>query len=167
MTRTSTGILLLTALLLLPACARGNKEAATPTISSEEGEKKGTFSRLMARNDLGPQYLWDGQWSAIAFDKSPELMFSKMLDVLNAMQFKVNADESQRTGATASIEATKADKTSASIRIASKTPTSTEVRVRVGSVGDRTGSERILDELQRLLRPPARRTAPSDAPAKR
>lgn len=167
MTRTSTGILLLAVLLLLPACARGNKEAPTPTISSEEGEKKGTIARLMTRNDLGPQYLWDGQWSAIAFDKSPELIFSKTLDVLNAMQFKVNADESHRTGASASIEATKADKTSASIRIASKTPTSTEVRVKVGSVGDRTGSERILDELQRLIRPPLRRAPPSETPPKR
>lgn len=161
MFRTLTGVLLIAALFLLPACRRGNKDAPPPSVSGDSGEKKqGIFSRLMAR-DVGPQYGWDGQWSALSFDNSPELVFSKSLDVLNVMQFKVKSDESHRSGATASIEAVKADKTTVSIRIASKSPTSTEVKVKVGTVGDRTGSERVLDELQRLIRPPARK-----APAK-
>lgn len=163
--RWMTAILSVAALVALPACSRGNKEAPTPTISTNEGEKKqSTFQRWMAK-DLGPQYTWDGQWSAIAFDKGPDLIFNKTLDVMNVMQFKVNSDESHRTGANASIEAVKADKTTASIRITSKTPTSTEVKVKVGTVGDRTGSERVLDELQRLLKPPARRAQPENAPA--
>ena len=153
--------LLVIAAFMTSGCRRGNNEAPRPGVSNESGERKqGVFSRLMTVRETGPQYAWDGQWSSIPFENGPDLLFNKMVDVLQNMNFKINKEETRRSGANAAIEGQKEDKTSVFVRIASKTQTSTEVKVKVGTVGDRTGSERVLDELQRVTRPPARQAPP-------
>ena len=66
--------------------------------------------------------------------------------------------ETRRERNSGRITGTKSDKTVVQVLLDEKTPGTTEVRAKVGALGERTGSERVLDDIQRSLQkaPPTR-----------
>jgi len=135
-------------LLLASGCRRGNEEAPAPG----SGEKHSAFSRFLSP-DTVPGYAWDGQYSKATVALSIDAAYDRAQEVLGALKFTVNEDESKRQGASARIEAVSASKTAVRVELAAKTAAETEVKVKVGATGDRGGSERILDEMQKGSRP--------------
>ena len=109
------------------------------------------MSRLFS-NETMPQYAWDGQVSSITLDAPVDSAYSRSVDVLRAMNFILDKTETRRQAATGRVAGAKANHTVVLILLEEKTPGKTLCRVRVGTVGDRTGSERILDEIQKSLR---------------
>ncbi|MCY3024671.1 MAG: DUF3568 family protein [Planctomycetota bacterium] len=137
-------------------CSRGKSEPEATGASKQ----RSAFSRFLSPQDSGLQYGWDGQSSKAALDMPVDAAFDRAMDALHTLGFVVKTEESRRQGATARIAAAKADKTEAQLTFESKGPAATMVKVKVGVTGDRTGSERILDEIQKGPRPaPAKKKA--------
>lgn len=137
------------ALLLLNGCRRGNSEAPAPGSSQEKRSGIGRFFSP----ETAPGYAWDGQYSKATVNLAIDAAYDRALVVFHAINFKVNENESRRQGATAHIVAANASKTVAQVALESKSATDTEVKVKVGATGDRGGSERILDEIQKGPQP--------------
>ena len=143
-------------LLLACGCQRAKPEA------SRTGSEK---SRSMFSRFLSPEtpagYAWDGQFSRAAVPLPIDAAYNRGLEVLRGMSFAVNESESRRQGATARIVAAHANGTAAQLTFESKAAGETLVRAKVGATGDRGGSERLLDELQKTPRTaPPKRKAP-------
>ncbi len=149
-----TVIVTLMLALTLGGCRRGHKDAEAPTAS---GEPKGAMGKLFGR-DVGPQYTWDGQYSKFSVSTPGETVFARATEVLAALHFTLDPDETGRTARGGYLQGQRPDKTVAQVIIEQKTPATTEISVKVGTVGERTGSERILDELQKALATPFRPT---------
>jgi len=143
------------ALLILNGCRRGNSEAPVP----DSREKRSAFSRFLSPESM-PGYAWDGQYSRAAVGLSIEAAYARALQVLRGLNFTVNENESRRQGATARIVAANASKTVAQLEFEARTATEAQVKVKVGATGDRGGSERILDEIQKGQAPPPAKKKP-------
>jgi len=149
------------ALSVLPGCTRAKREPEYRV--TESGEKTSAMGKIFGAQ-IAPQYGWDGQYSIATLDGSMDLLFGQSMDVLQKLSFAVIGDETRRKDASGQIEAVRQDKTRASLKMApGKAPLTTEVRVKISSVGDRAGGERVLDEIQRSLRP-TKKAAPRIAP---
>ena len=136
------------ALLLSSGCRRGNAEAPAPGTA----EKRSAFSRFLSP-ETAPGYAWDGQYSKATIGLGIEAAYDRALEVLGILKFTINDDESKRQGASARIVAVSANKAAVQVALETRTAAETEVKVKVGATGDRGGSERILDEMQKGSRP--------------
>ncbi len=151
----------------LPSQARGSNAPARSEPESadtaEGGEaKKGLLSRVFNPNNTVPGYGWDGQMSTTNAKSALPAVQARAIEALRGLGFILNNEETRRQDLTAKIQGAKPDKTTVLILLEEKTPGVTELKVRVGTTGDRTGSERILDEIAKVgQRPtPAKKPAP-------
>jgi hypothetical protein len=149
------------AVLSFSGCKKASSNAPPPRIESTSGEKhadpsdrksQGTFARLLGR-DIPPQYGWDGQYSVTSTDLAPDVVFDRAMENLRAHSFSIQTEETRRQGASGKIVGIKQDKTMAQVLLTGKSPTQTELKIKVGSTGDRTGSERLLDEILHPAKP--------------
>lgn len=143
-------------------CRRGKEQAPPPGSESArsnaapaaDGERKpSTFARLLGR-DTVPAYGWDGHASSTTLSTSPDIIFDSSLSALRSMGFSIKTEETRRQGASGRVFGAKTDKTQALVTLEPKAGgngKSTELKVKVGTVGDRTGSERVLDEIQEAI----------------
>ena len=137
------------AVLLASGCKRGRQEEP-PRASGEKS--RSFFARLM--EPAAPAgYAWDGQSSRVTASLSVEAAYHRALEVLQAMNFTINENETRRQPTGARIVALSPSKTIAQLQLDGKGPGETEIRAKVGATGDRGGSERILDEILKVPRP--------------
>lgn len=138
-------------LTLLGGCTKDKPRGEGPEVTVEEGGKKrSAFGRIFAPGaDAGPQYGWDGQWSSFNMGVSPDVAYNRSVDGLRALGFTVTKEE---RGTPARIDAAKLDKTIVSVAIEASEKGGVVVKAKVGGLGERTGSERVLDEIQNALR---------------
>jgi hypothetical protein len=135
-------------LVCLAGCGRDKPDAPPPSSS----DKRSAFKRFLSADTM-PGYAWDGQFSKATVAVSIEAAYDRALVVLKALDFTVNESESRKQGATAHILAANAAKTVAQLDLQSKAAAEAIIKVKVGTTGDRGGSERILDEIQKGLQP--------------
>ncbi|HYG78259.1 MAG TPA: DUF3568 family protein [Planctomycetota bacterium] len=155
--------ILLIAVTVLAGCSRAKREPEY-RITSSEKEQGSALGRVFGTTTV-PLYGWDGQYSVATLDGSMDLLFGQTIEVLQKMNFNLRTDETRRRENTASIEAIRQDRTAASVRmVPGKSPATTEIRVRIGTVGDRAGSERVLDEIVSSLRPKKKTVPPPSQP---
>ena len=137
------------ALLLGCGCRKSKSE---PPVVSNSGEKRSGFSKFLAPE--GPVgYPWDGQNSKGIINLGIEAAYDRTLEALRTLSFTINENDTKRQGATARIVALNSAKTVVQVELESKTDATTAVKAKVGATGDRGGSERILDEIQKGPRP--------------
>ena len=91
------------------------------------------------------EYGWDGQASSTTVNGTPATYYPRSVAALRAMDFVIN-EEGSKQGKM--VQGAKTDHTTATVWLEEKEGKTT-LRVKVGSLGDRTGSERVLDEIQR------------------
>ncbi|HEY3323270.1 MAG TPA: DUF3568 family protein [Planctomycetota bacterium] len=155
-------------LVSLSSCRKSNnasppEEKDAPVLRAD-GKKVTAVDRFMGR-DVGPLYRWDGTMSSITLEGAPEVIFARAWDALQRMGFALDQSESQRTTTGGRIAGAKQDKTTVLVLVQQKAATGTEVKARIGTVGERNGSERVLEEIQKALRAPARRSNQPAPPA--
>lgn len=114
------------------------------------------FSRFLSP-EAPPGYAWDGQYSRATVSLPLDAACTRALEVLRGLGFAVNETESRRQGATTRIVAASAGGATAQLSLEAKSAGETEVKVKVGTTGDRGGSERILDEIQKGPQPAVKR----------
>jgi len=135
---------------------RKDEPSVQETQPEHEAKKKSIIGKLFSAADSGtPAYGWDGHVSTNTFNISPDAAYNRTLDAMKNMGFVVDDKESRRDQWR--VVATNAQKMQAAISMVPLTG-GTAVKVKVGVLGDRTGGERILDEInQSLKRIPVRR----------
>jgi len=139
------------ALLVFSSCAKRNAGPAPAPPPPAPGEKRSVIGRIFSSGEAAPGYRWDGQVSSTSVAAPLNVAFARSVEVLRAMGFVLKTEETRREGANARITAAKPDKTLATLVLMERGPANTEVKAKVGAVGDRTGSERLLDEIQKAL----------------
>jgi hypothetical protein len=141
----------------------GDNSAPAP---EQKAEKRGVLSRVFGNNTT-PQYAWDGQTSSLTLKAPVSQVFGRTVETLRGLGFVINTEETRRQETTGKIQAAKADKTTALITVEEKQPGTTDIKIKVGQTGDRDGSERILDEIQKTKTPAKKPAAPAatDKPA--
>jgi hypothetical protein len=96
-------------------------------------------------------YAWDGEKSVAAF-RGP---FDRVVDtgvlVLRKLQFTLDTKLSRRAVDSATLAGVNPDERQVRLDIRPLSNLRVEVRVKVGVAGDRSCSERVLDEMQRQL----------------
>lgn len=173
-TRTHLSLSLLTCAALLTGCGGGNKNARLPEVressaqaesferpnkaalKNEEaeletgtGEKKSFIGRVFG-NQAPAGYSWDGQFSSINTTAAPDIVYNRAGTALRNLGFTLNSQQSQFRGNSAQVVAARqSDGATVLILIAAKPNNATEIKAKIGALGDRTGSERILDEIQK------------------
>lgn len=176
-TRARFTLMLLSCALLFSGCGGGNKNAKLPDVrepndprSAEKfeqpkkgaakgeetaeletgtGEKKSFIGRVFG-NAAPAGYTWDGQYSIISTPASPDIVYNRAGTALRNLGFVLNSQQSQFRGTSAQIFAARqSDGSSVQVLIAQKPNASTEIKAKIGALGDRTGSERVLDEIQK------------------
>lgn len=100
-------------------------------------------------HNLPPEYGWDGQMSSTTVSGALTAYHSKTVAALRSMDFVINEETSRFGKNSATVQGAKIDHTTVSVRLDETEPGKTTIRVKVGSLGDRTGGERILDEIQK------------------
>ncbi len=139
-------------LACVPACSRAQREKpAAPPAGETLPAKRSALGGLLRLPESAPQYGWDGQESSISLKAPVALVFPRAQEALRGMAFVIKNEQTRLQGASGRIEAAKADKTGAQVSVEEKQPGSTEVRVKIGALGDRTGSERVLEEIQKTM----------------
>lgn len=175
--RIRTFFSLVASLVLLSGCGGGNKNARLPEVREqssaasresdrpaprptalgdkdggdalETGEKKGFLSRIVGGGGV-PGYGWDGQHSTVSTSAAVDVVYNRATTALRNLDFVVNSQQSQYKGSSAQLVGVrKSDATQTQIFLATKQSGGTEIKVKVGTLGDRSGSERILDEIQK------------------
>jgi hypothetical protein len=146
--------------------AQSNTAAKNEAEPLESGEpKKGLLGRVFNTTSAVPGYGWDGQMSSSNAKSALPAVHARCTEALRGLGFILNNEESKRQDLTARLQGAKPDRTTVLILLEEKTPGVTELKVKVGTTGDRTGSERILDEIAKAGTRPAR-TAPPAPPRK-
>jgi len=147
--------------------AGSNTAAKNEPEPADSGEpKKGLLSRVFNPTNTVPGYGWDGQMSSSNAKSALPAVHARCTEALRGLGFILNNEESKRQDLTARLQGAKADKTTVLILLEEKTPGVTEIKVKVGTTGDRTGSERILDEIAKVGTRPARSAPPPPPPRK-
>jgi hypothetical protein len=137
----------------------GSTAAERPRSSAEspdngaalygEEEKKSFIGRILNGGPAAPGYNWDGQYSVVTTTAAPDIVYNRAAAALRSLDFTVNSQKSQYRGNSAQIVAQRQDGTRAEVLLAAKPEGKTEIKTKIGAVGDRSGSERILDEIQK------------------
>ena len=133
----------------LCGCASSGNHSSN-TVDSPKSQS--SFAGLFG-TPTGPQYHWNGQTSTGTFDLSLEATMQKASRVLESMHFVITPDHTTNQGDRGLIQATR-EALSVTLNFTAKTPTATEVEVKIGVVGDRTGSERVLEQIGKVKEAP-------------
>jgi hypothetical protein len=97
---------------------------------------------------------WDGQHSGFSFKAPFGRVVDASMSALSALGFKLNTTDSRRGTDSATLVAEGASKRALLIKLRAMASGETEVKVKVGVVGDRGGSERVLDEIRKAVGSP-------------
>jgi hypothetical protein len=131
------------------APGKGVKGEDTAELETGTGEKKSFIGRVFG-NAAPAGYTWDGQYSIISTPASPDIVYNRAGTALRNLGFVLNSQQSQFRGTSAQIVAARqSDGSSVQVLIAQKPNSVTEIKAKIGALGDRTGSERVLDEIQK------------------
>ena len=137
--------------VLLSGCAHSNSAQQSGADDGDAriaNKKPGMMTKIMGSKDpVG--YGWDGQASSTTLEMKVDSAFTRAMATLKSMGFSIKDEQSGKQGGKVKIQGAKADQTSVSVWLEepAETPGKTSVRVKVGGLGDRTGSERVLDEM--------------------
>jgi hypothetical protein len=134
--------------------AMGKAEAEEKEASPEPRKK---LLGIIPVRETVPGYGWDGTHSTGTVKTNMENVLACGVQALRNLGFVLKNEECKRESATtARMMGAKADQTSAWVWVEEKTPGTITVKTRMGAIGERNGSERVLDEIQKvLLNPPA------------
>ena len=134
--------------------------------SSDAKKNPGAISRIFGGTKDVAGYKWDGQSSSGTIEMNVNAAYGRAISTLRAMGFVIKEEQSKKEGGKSHIQAAKPDQTQVSIWLedAPEKPGSALIHVKVGALGDRTGSERVIDEIQVARKPVPKTVAP--APAK-
>ncbi len=101
----------------------------------------------------GKAYRWDGQRVVWGMKGSLEQVSHAAMDAFRSLQFSFNVPDSRRGTDYALLVANQDNGRSAQVEIRKEVtdPGLLQIKVLVGVVGDRSSSERILDELRKKL----------------
>jgi hypothetical protein len=146
-------------LFLLAGC--GKEKANTPERTTAS-KQRFSLTRLLSGQDTTALYGWDGQYSKAKLDMAPEPAFERAVASLQKLGFTIDKTDTKRQGAGARIRAVNSAKTEALVLLEAKGPATTDVKAKVGATGDRTASERVLEEIQSgaPAAPPPAKTQP-------
>lgn len=169
----STVALAMVLLVLAVGCKKGEEadDHPAPSPAPDDGGGKeakssggGGLSRLF-KADTVATYGWDGQSSSMTLDMNTNEAYRRSISGLRAMGFVIKEEASKKEGGKSHIQGAKSDQTQVSVWIEepAEKPGKALLHVKVGALGDRTGSERVFDEIQKVRTRPA--TAPVAKPA--
>jgi hypothetical protein len=172
-------------LALFAGCSRNNDAAATlkaPPESEKRGATASRSTKETARSEKEPEpaaapegrkkmfglipvreavpgYGWDGQHSIGTVKTNMDSVLACGVQALRNLGFVLKNEECKRESVTvARMMGAKKDETVAWVFVEEKTPGVITLKARIGTVGERTGSERVLDEIQKvLLNPPVKK----------
>jgi hypothetical protein len=170
--RLQIGALTLCLTVAVSGCRSKQAPEDTPAPAPEEGggsrdakKNPGAMARIFGSKEA-PGYGWDGQSSSTTLDINVNAAYGRCVSTLRAMGFVIKEEQLKKEGGKSHIQGAKPDQTQVSIWLEepAEKPGSTLVHVKVGGLGDRTGSERVLDEIQVSRKPVSKTAAP--APAK-
>ena len=166
------GLLVCAALVVCSGCFRRQTGTPPPTqqqqpplagdtqkAPKEEEQRPGGLPNIF-QGSRGPQYNWDGQMSSSQVKAPLDVAYAHSMDSLKSLGFGVKSEDTWRRGWAAQISGVRADKTTALVLLNEKTPGFTEVRTRITQVGDRTGSERLLGEIEKAAPTQEKASAP-------
>jgi hypothetical protein len=173
-------------LMGLAGCTGGKDNASAPTLKPPRGTERragaesapppGERSQPKSRQQQQPQpeerkkllgiiplgerapgYGWDGQHSTGTVKANMDSVLACGVQALRNLGFVLKNEECKRETATlARMMGVKSDQTTAWLWVEEKTPGVLTLKAKVGGLGDRNSSERVLDETQKvLLNPPA------------
>lgn len=160
--RSRTLAVLICAAVLLPiACGRTNTPQAPRVADTDQTvtmpAAKGTAS---SRPPAPPRpvvvapptgYGWDGQASIAGFKSSFDQAVNASVSALRTLGFMLDQKQSRRSIDQATLIGTNAQQRPARVDVKPMSQTRVEVRVTVGPAGDRSSSERLLNELSKSL----------------
>ena len=168
----STLALAMVLLVLALGCKKGEEadDRPAPSPAPDDGggkrsESSGGLSRIF-KTDTTPTYAWDGQSSSMTLDMNTNEAYRRSISGLRAMGFVIKEEASKKEGGKSHIQGAKADQTQVSVWIEepAEKPGKALLHVKVGSLGDRTGSERVFDEIQKVRTRPAPVAKPAPQP---
>lgn len=142
--RTAFPHLMSAGLLLLAACGR----TATPEAPRLEGGRPAPRP-VVAAPLTG--YAWDGQASVAAYKTTFDQAVNASVTALRGLGFSLDQKQSRRSLDMASLVGLNKEQRPARIDVRPLSQTRIEVRATVGPAGDRSSSERLLDELSKSL----------------
>ena len=155
-------------LLLLPACGLRKSAHATPEQSTESANSASTSasparpaheavpveelpSRVLAPPPGAAGFAWDGQQSVHTSALPLERTLKASLSAFKKLSFALDTSASRRGTDSALLVASNPEKIRAQVRYKTQAGGRTEIRAKVGVVGDRSGSERLLEEIRLAL----------------
>ena len=94
---------------------------------------------------------WDGQFSGWNSEAPLAQCLSEGLRALGDLGFSLDTKKSQRSTTGARLNGLNQEKLPAEIYLKALPENKTEIKVKVGLLGDRSGSERLLTEIRRGL----------------
>lgn len=153
---------------LYPGAKQSEEKVNADKNEAAAGESKspGIMSRILSKDQAG--YGWDGQASSTTLDMRMDSAFVRAMSTVKGMGFIIKEEQSSKQNAKAKIQGAKADQTQVTVWLedAADSPGKTMVRVKVGGLGDRTGSERVLDEMAANKKKKAAESAPPPSSTK-
>jgi hypothetical protein len=165
--KTILSTLTCTGLLLLAACGRVLVLQAPKVIDTDQ-----TVSMPPAKASATPKnstpkaapapprpamvapptgYGWDGQASVAGFKATFDQAVNASVSALRTLGFTLDQKQSRRSIDAASLVGMNAQQRPAKVDVKPMSQTRVEVRVTVGPAGDRSSSERLLNELTKSL----------------
>lgn len=109
-------------------------------------------------------YAWDGQASGYTFKTTTDQAAQAGLSALRKHGFMVEPYDAKRSGGAPKLRGKTKANLDAEINLQLVSPTTVDCKVKVGSLGDRTASETILESMRVQLER-SERSAPPPAPA--
>ena len=142
MTSVRGSILLTCMVVMISGCGR-QKAASAPA-----GERSG-LSRLFSSADYGPQFGWDGLNSTVlmANTTTADEYAKRGQAVLAQLGFTIGDTSIRKAESELRVNGINSSGLTAEVAIANKPQGKLELRAKVGVVGDRSGSERVLNEM--------------------
>jgi len=96
-------------------------------------------------------YAWDGQASVVAYRTRFDRAVNASVSALRQLGFSLDQSQSRRSLDAALLVGMNAQKRPAKVDVRRLSQAQIEVRATVGPAGDRSSSERLLDELSKSL----------------
>jgi hypothetical protein len=162
--KTILAVLACTGLLILAACGRTPAPQAPKVLDTETvtlPPAKGQAADQPVKAAPAPPrpaliapptgYGWDGQASVAGFKASFDQAVNASVAALRTLGFALDQKQSRRSLDAASLVGMNPQQRPARVDVKPMSQTRVEVRVTVGAAGDRSSSERLLNELTKSL----------------
>ena len=146
--QSGTALCVLAGLAGLPSCGR---TASVPHASSTSSSSRAssTSNAALTAGTTPAALSWDGLYAGSAFELTPQRALGLAAAALKKTGFTVEANAARREGEFQRILAANPEGVPAEVKVRALPIGKTEIRVKIGTVGDRGGAERILDEIRK------------------